>query len=513
MKPSVRLIVLAGIAAGMFCSAYAYNGKNVNARTVSVQWRFTKWFYSGGGCPECNESQVYDGSICVYTITNAAVTKTDTIYKRELGLAQYANFDLTGNRIAFFRKGVAPSGSSLVQVNGGKNYISIINANGSGLVNLCEIPGEPGRDEALDWPAGEWIYYVCPKSPADATAAGGSGNTNSVDIWKVNAVSGVNQRVCDFSGGAGGKCQYWRRFSLDLGAAHMAGQSTSFYGCTDAGTFSGGNALWNFPPANCSLSSGFLCSHPACNIAISPSGALIGTYFAGSHNELFINGTDPAKPNPDGFAARCGIDIASPTLSELASWAGASVGSGCEHIGWAVNSDKWALQEVGWVAHADQLAFGSNQVAANWVDQVAINISRNPPSALTSGNEPSGIAWNNATGDMWINDPVNNPNKNRYEDLQGVWHDAPGATIVQPEPMMAAASPAFLSMRGDRELGISLPSGKQSEISISTLSGKTVLRSTAVGPAFLRLPSLSAGVYCITATTDGSMLRQKMVLK
>jgi len=470
-----------GVIAMLPIAISAYNGKNVNARAVSVQWINAGWEYP---TPKCGENDFFDdGSICVYTIQNAAVTHADTIYGRTQGLAAAASFDLTGTRIAFIRENVAPaaSGSACVSVNGGKNTVSLINTNGTGLINLCDLPSArltSGENWNLDWPAGEWIYYQYPKSDG----------TRSLDIWKVNAVTHENVRACNFASSGS-----FRRFTLDVTATHMAAQ------IVDANS---ANALYNFP-GGCNLGSAYICSRAACNIAISPSGQIVGSYMGGAHEDLNLAvGAGASQP--------CVTSAGNVNLhTDLEVWAGEKIGAGSEHIRWAVNSDKWVLQEIGWEGHAASLSMGSNQVVGNWVDKVAINISKNPRTA-------AGLAyrWNNTTGDMWIDDPVNNPQKNKYEDLQGAWHEVPGATAIMPESLREnPAGEAPASMLSNREIALHLPGQTAAAVLIVNLHGATVCRTIAHGRARVSLRSFPAGAYRLVITRQGARHESGFVLR
>ena len=520
----MMLMMVAGFMAGALFSAHAYVAKNFNARSVSVQFRFTKWFYDGsqGACCECSEDQAYDGSIRVFTIQNGQVNFVDTIYTREQGLAQYPVFDLTGRRIAFFRKDIGPQGpngaGSCVTKNDGKSHISIINFDGAGLRDLCDLPGRPGFDEGLDWPGGEWIYYVCPKSAADALAAGGAGNSNSVAIWKVNATTGTNQVVCDLNSAGTAKCYYWRRFSVDITGDRMSGQSMGYNGCS-GGSFPGGNGVWDFPPSNCALHT--VCGVAACNAAISPSGTIVGHYMGGNHIEMWMTDVNTCKPlNPGTTANPYGCVYLKKDANggdNLETWAAESLGNGCEHIKWSRNSDKWVMQDVGWWGHAERIAWGANQVVMNWKDKVALNITKTPkgpvqPTDVQGLMEPAGIAISNSTGDLWIDDPVNNPLKNKYEDLQGVWHEVPGATTAASPIFSAGMNTAPAAMNGSR-IRVQVSGNGPWAIAISSADGRTMRLQRGAGPeARIATAGLCVGVYMMKISNrSGSVIRRLMM--
>jgi hypothetical protein len=363
------LAMVSCIIAGMLCGAHAYTAKNVNARAVSVQWRHGINTQYERMCVECWNG-FPQGAIMVYTIINGAVQPNPvTIYTRDKGLAEYPAFNFSGTKIAFFRSSVAPAatGNGGVTVNGGKSYVSIINTDGTGLTNLAEIRATPGgygdagsEMLPLDWPAGDWIYY---ENPYANTA----NNPTGVDIWRVNASTGVSEEVCNLSQGS--QCVYWRRFSLTANADKMAGQTMGKYECS--GGPSGGNCIWQFPVPGCNLSNGKGGCRAACNISISPSGAVVGSYFGGAHTQLELGSNTPGVYS---FGWGWGIDL----FNQVAAWAGEDVGSGCELIRWSANSDKWVMQNVGWYGHAGNIEYGSNSIVCDWVDKIAFNITKNP---------------------------------------------------------------------------------------------------------------------------------------
>jgi hypothetical protein len=469
----------------------AYNAAQVNAKAVSVQWRHgigTDW---SSMCCECWDG-FPQGAIMVYTISNGAVQSNPAaIYTRDKGLATYPAFNLSGTKIAFFRSSKAPatSGNGCLTVNGGKSYVSVINTDGTGLTNLVEIPAAPsGEMLPLDWPAGDWIYYEKPYNIQN-------GDPTGVDIWRVNASSKAAEQVCNLSQGS--TCTYWRRFSLTLKGDKMAGQTMGKYECS--GGVGGGNCIWNFPVSGCNLSNGKGECRAACNISISPSGAVVGSYFSGAHTQLELGDNTPGVYS---FGWGWGIDL----FNQVAAWAGEDVGAGCELIRWAVNSDKWVLQNVGWYGHADAIAEGSNAVACDWIDKVAFNITKNPklPSADANGV----MHINSCTGDMWINDPTNNPSGNKYEDLSGVWHTVASTATGNEYSLLAEKKPAAIAMT-PAGLLISIDPRSTSNISITDIKGRSIASRIVRGDA-LCVPRtlLTCGTYIVIVKSGNELLRR-----
>jgi len=523
MMKIARLMAITCLLSGAICVIGAYNGKLLKAKAVSVQWRHG-WQNWAGMCCECYNSFPM-GSIVVYTIVDSRVTHADTIYRRELGLAEYPAFNLSGTKIAFYRSSTAPAatGTGCTTVNGGISYVSIINADGTGLANLVQLPSTPegsgnGNEIIpLDWPAGNWIYYERTHDPADIIG----GASSSVDIWRVNAATSAAQKVTNFTTSGGGeiKCTYFRRFSLNLKASYMAAQTMTKYGCSaDVGAWSGGNSILSFPAGQC------VGYRNACNISISPSGQVVASYFAGWHDDLQIGTPDYSK----GFTCySIGNDVSSVGLKQvsvqiqrdLVPWTGGEfVGQGAELIRWAVNSDKWVMQEIGMYkdGHAGYNADGSNQILCNFVDSVAINISKNTVPPHNSPNDaqtaPDGtMFWNNCAGDLWVDDAINNPNGNRYEDLKGIWHPGDSTAVIEAARVLSMA--IEFRLEAGRLLCVRLPRQAASEVSLADIRGVSIMRMTACGALRVSLADRAAGAYFVTVRNGGARVTARIVLR
>jgi hypothetical protein len=536
MKKRMLQILVGGLVAALFTPANAYNGKLVNAIAVSVQWRQGTQDWAPMCC-ECG-SEVREGPIVLYTIQNSRVTKRDTIYSRINGLASYPAFNLSGTRIAFYRLGHAPaaSGTGCVSVNGGKSYISVINPDGTGLTNLCELQSLPQKGVfELDWPAGDWIYFQMPHvNVLDAN----QGNA-SVMFWRVNAVTKVAEKVGNFTNDGSGaelKCAYAHRFTLSLDAKHMALMTYPKDACNGEAAateyFSHVNTIYSFPPPNGNLGNTCLGYRDGCNISISPSGKIVANYFAGWHDDMQLGTPDYST----GFTCS-GIGNDNPSVglkiehvwlnynssqpssnANLAKWAGEFVGYGSEMIRWSANSDKWVGQCVGFTGtgHAGSQGDGSNQVVCNFIDSVAINVSKNPTTPPGDVNGQGVIRYNNCTGDFWVSDPANNPNGDRYEDLQGVWHTIDGTAVSRdgnPAGLPRFSANAISVTVSGHDVQFQLPSKGMSRIVISDITGKTVARISASGCLRLPVRLLGAGAYVIMAKYQETTRQFKMVLR
>ena len=508
-----RLIISAGILTGALFSTHAYDGKNVNARAVSCNFGATDWYVSAARCCGCGNG-FSDGALVLYTIQNAAVTSADTIYPSSQGLAHYPSFNLSGTKVVFYRESQAPQGKAACQAaNGGKNTISIVDINTKAVTNLCDLPSPPNSQRVeevpLDWPAGDWIYYERTHDPADVW----EGWSSSIDIWRVNSVTKVNEKVCNFSSnGQENLCTYFRRFSLSLDATRMAAQLMGKYECTATPDI-GGNAVWSFPGA-CNFGTR-LNYEDGCNIGISASGGYVGSFLGGQHADLFINAVDGQNGNGPSIAK---INI----HNQLESWAGQTIGNGAEHIQWAVNSDKWVMQQSGTNpdGHADANTMGSNQVVANWVDQVAINISKNhnilDPAAGVIDNAPQKVdtIWMNSdAGDFWVNDPTNNPNGTKYEDLQGVWHAAPGASAVE-NPFAGDRKEAHPAIPDGSRILVRVAGESPWEITVLAADGRIMRSQSGTGTeARIATSGLAAGVYMMKISARGGDDMRRFVVR
>jgi hypothetical protein len=449
MKKATVLLAVSGLLAGLLSSATAYNGKMLTGKAVSVH------FHCSDNFSLCeSQASPWRGSIVVYTIQNSTVTRADTVYRKELGYAHYAAFNLSGTKIAFYRFGQAPSaGGGCVSVNGGKSYISLINPDGTGLTDLCELPALPSRAEIfpLDWPGGDWIYYTRPHDAAHTY----SGDNGSTVIWRVNFLTKANELVCNLTDNGTGieeMCNSIRRFTLSVDGKHTAIMYVAGGkgGCTADVINNHENNVHLFPPSNCAVKGTCVGYCDGCNISISPSGKIVGSYFAGAHEELMLGSVDYTRGTScqgignddpsaglkiDGVWINYNRSLDCPTCimssqCNLTKWSGEFIGRGAELIRWSANSDKWVMQKIGngQDGHAGDNDNGSNQLLCNLVDSVAINISKNPPPPVPY---PAGYVFqNNDAGDLWISDPANNPGGDRYEDLQGRWHSVDGTIVV-----------------------------------------------------------------------------------
>jgi len=338
------------------------------------------------------------GRICKFTITNSRVVKCDTVF---WGIGQYPAISWDGTRVAFFRfgiyrsnirntlegwtspitafLGVGQTGTDSLYGSRSSWWISVIEANGS-IRNVVQLQNEPGSEAGIDWPAGDWVYYVSQGS----------------NIRKVNVTTGQDLSV----GNCGGS--YARRLTMTLDARGAAIQA---YGSQ--------NAVFSVP--------GFsvLSSFPACNVGVSGSGRYAGHYMGGRHCEIWVYKLNDQLQQPEEQEPK-------PSLWDMADWnrdmcfttEDVDTVIGCEVIRWSVNSDKWITQSMGWHGHAGNLGRGGNSVLMNWIDREALCVGGN---LRIYGDGV--LCYGNCAGDFYI---TGHPG--RYEGIDGKWTIMPGYT-------------------------------------------------------------------------------------
>ena len=470
----------------------------MNGRAVSVA------FYNGSSwvssavqkAPELvtgGQDYYWRGSLCMYTIENNRVARCDTLCKRSQGLAQYPGFSLDGQKVAFYHWGARVSGSTLVGATS-SDSIAVVNIDGTGLINLCKLDCHPNRTNALCWPAGDWIYYVMPKYKTGCTDVWNDGQQ---EIWKVNSITKENQKVCSINLGWPQPPQaHITRFTLSANANRM-GLQYEAQGNNPDGTYDNVNGLYCFPPPDGNIKTtgcpALFCG--SCNSSISPSGCFIGTYGGGWHEQAILcsdgNGGRPKGDIP-------GADR--PTISQLQSWTGVSfLGIGAEIIRWSANSDKWFNQRIfGWEKNPRI----DNSVGANFVDHQAVLCQMSVNASLSPANYDAGqVVIGNCTGQIWVNDPVNNPLGNKYEDVNGQWHVVNGTAI---EPVVTNRSAPAFSLHSDAR-GIAISTPDPATIELLDARGRCVLRRMVAGHTLINESELAPGLYMVRLSRNGSL--------
>jgi hypothetical protein len=116
---------------------------------------------------------------------------------------------------------------------------------------------------------------------------------------------------------------------------------------------------------------------------------------------------------------------------------------------------------------------------------------------------------------MWISDPVNNPQNTKYEDLQGVWHAAPGAIPTAVESPFAGgcnnANPMVLD--GARILVRTSGNGPW-EIAVVAADGRIMRLQRGTGPkAWIATTDLGTGVYMMKISTRAGDSMRRFVVR
>jgi len=449
------------------------------------------------------------GKLVVARIANNQVTRRDTIFNIDKGLAEYPALDYSGTRIAFFRWGLflknRADNLEYQVVSTGKHYLSVINIDGTGLTNLIEVSapckttpsGGSSQDNAsegnavIDWPAGPWIYYEKP--------------TKTYEIRRIKYDGTGDQTVCSMGSEI-------RRWEISWDAKWCAWQSRG------TRVFNGGCA---FPGLGSSA------GVTACNASISCAGGFINHYYGGhtlmvttkwdhSNNSLIVSsGTDPyCTISPSCMY----LGYAQHTVEQIQQWIHDTLFLSCGNadlIRNAVNSEKWALRQIGWAGQAQDLVKGTNQVAVNWKDRQAINISHTPP--------PPNCDWPYAwvpphhstcadAGDLWI-DWGGQAGVGKYEaedgTLKTITPTEGTLTYIPmlPPPQTQVSAPAdkpalsAISIAAKKNaVRIDFADKNSHALMVRALDGRMVL--SLWGNGYIELPTtgMNPGVYVVSVT-------------
>jgi hypothetical protein len=142
-------------------------------------------------------------------------------------------------------------------------------------------------------------------------------------------------------------------------------------------------------------------------------------------------------------------------------------------------------------------------VACDWIDKVAFNITKNPklPSADANGV----MHINSCTGDMWIDDPANNPSGNKYEDLQGVWHSVGSTDAESQKPTWKAAHRPSVSFDENGNLRIDVSPDGYADLRITNIRGSTLYSCASAGKLMIRAGTLKPGL-CLMRGRQGAKM-------
>ena len=473
------------VVCGSALLIWSFNSCAIDGHAVNAAWRNGSAFSQPAltQAPELawaqNGQASWRGALCKYTIQGNHVTRCDTLVKRSQGLAQYPAMSMDGQKVAFFHWGARVSGTQLLGAND-PDSVAVVNIDGAGLTNLAPLATHPGDEVALDWPAGDWIYYVQPRWKD----AGSYWNQTQREFWRVNSKTKVNQKICEATLGTPSPDNYYvKRFSLSLDATRMGFATQNQASGNPVG-------VWCFPPPNGVVAgSCFLYGCGSCNASISASGSYIATYGGGWHEQLALC--------TDGNAGRPKGDIPNadrPTVSQLQSWSGASnLGLGGTIPRWSCNSDKWLNQRIIW--EWDGQHHGDNSIACNFVDHQAILCQMSVNEYCTNSQWDAGkVLVANCSGDLFVSGGPTNS----WEDVTGQWHAIAPSKAGGVERHAAAPKPRIRSEISG--ITISLPA--RSTVEVINSRGRIVSRQTAGGEFVIRHGVLTPGSYIIHITSE-----------
>jgi hypothetical protein len=489
---SARLITVAMAAMLLHAPSDAANGFSVAANFHAPSFvNPPGWF-------------LWAGPVVRYDIVNNKVTGIDTIAKAPI-VGQQPQISFDGTRVAFYRFGwqvEKHSDGKYYLIESSRNapcYISVVNKDGSGLRNILQLPvnGSVGKwglgtvygygwDNQLEWPAGEWIYYLQP-------------NQTGI-IRRVNAISGADELVVAMVGSnpAGNAC-YWRRWSLSADAKWMGYQTE----CGGANAVGGSN----FPPPNGRISD---CpswiAMPACNGSISTSGQYVANFGYEGHSQVFIS----RFPKNQGRVSCCmGLEVSAISIPNIQKWTGRTIvaadGGGSEWIRWSANSDKWYSRMVMYCFQSNVQDYVNNQAIVNWIDSVAIVTSDNrAPGPCPSLPENFNFTEGSSAGEVWIDNPAQNPQRTKMELIDGSWVEVPGATPWSPTSATTQknfGSSALNIHRCGSGIRVSAPWGERCDVEILDLSGRTLSYQRVLGGAEVALPTSAGGIVIVRASS------------
>jgi hypothetical protein len=435
----------------------------VDGTAITVAWRSggLDWGCTPPGAPECGG--IFRGQLVRYTIAGNASTNRQVIIDRDRALVSYPAFNVQGTKIAFYRDRKTVVNNKVVDA--GQCHIAIANADGSGITNLAAINDLPDEECALDWPAGNWIYYVNPKAGVNPW------DRPSKDIWRVNATNpSQNEFVVS-------EQDVFRRFSLSLDSKHMGDQMVN----------TGGSYIKSFP--------GLVEEHNncGCNGAVSASGKYMVNY-CGGHGLIFFTTSSGA------------LGERQITVSQLEQWSGknnictslTSGDCGGELMVWSVNSDKWSCHWPGVDGWADGMPHGTNFVLVNWVDGQAICLT-NYARIVDPAVQGSGvISYGEYSGDFWISG-----HNGKYETDAGQWIDIPGYTTEAGPSLLSHGHGIRMVEVRDGVVRVAIDGNAQCDVEIVTMQGRVIKTMRASGSAAFGAGGLPRGTYLARVRTGG----------
>jgi hypothetical protein len=392
--------------------------------------------------------------------------------------------DFSGKRIAFYH------------FTAGGKYVSVMNADGTGLRDLARIPDGTGYNAwgYLDWNrqgGSEWIYYIL----------GGDefGNEGNKHLWRVNVDNPqLNAEVVKFQ-------YYVWQWGMSADASRMILRI-----CCDAG-MPGEMFKYILPGAGAITSSTKIDYGAGCGVALSPSGQWLMYLSGGSHTYMVIRNWDKvgiddpqipftAHPQINSWAVNSSAFKTHCAWYESTNGIDISLGFGMDCNRWSSNSDKWLCLHMGWLesesgSGRDGIC-GANQVVANWQDSIAVNVSKNPRACADNGqfaptcdkNSPASEFRRNDAGDFIVTAPVTDVNQDLRQYLTN-------AVDHQMTGRFAGGAIDWRVARGTME--IILDGKGQHTVTIADAAGRPV--RTRSGRTAISIPcgDLAPGVYMV----------------
>jgi len=355
----------------------------------------------------------YLGKVIKYTIEDSKPIRTDTLTDY---ICRRAAINIWGTKIAFIRYNCKLVKGNVLEGPNTPCYISVMDSDGSNMVDLAEIqnPGA-GENGHLDW-AGDWVYY----EQYDTTQPDQANGTG--EIWKVRYDNpSTNQKV--------GKAVHelnhmiWR---------WTISQDAQYQAVNHRGR---GNFASCFPPPdgnylNCAVENANKegdVNITGCNIVLSPTASFIYHYRGANHNMVWIERWDKKTmtySRHDIGTTSGGIS----NLMDLMPWVKEQQGiepivlegkAGGEFIKPATNSDRWVLQQLGIWQTKGGMESGTNQFLANWVTKEGIMVSNNQRIGSGKWLEEGLVYHGTSGGDFWVKPPAGK--EGMIETAEGDW--------------------------------------------------------------------------------------------
>jgi hypothetical protein len=318
------------------------------------------------------DSTGYAGKLLKMVITNGAVASTTMLLKDSIITNVIMSTD--GQKVAYFKANKFWGPDSV--------NIMMLDINGGTPVNISKdiCPHNMDYSVDMDWPTGDWIYYMKGIDLSDC----------SKEVWKVNVTTREKAKVWTTLTASGADSAHLWLFSLSNDATKAITRTNEWF-YFPPNTGGPLNIFWfTRPPDGDTLR--FSAPPPAgmkggegCGTAVSCDGAYVIIMGTLNHNVLSVCNWNT------------GANVFDCPFGTMANWNGNfGQGSGGDNT-FSANSPKWVCLSVGWDGRDG--SGGSNQVLINWQDSVVIRTT-NALEATTSPNHQY-----NGVGDFWVGTP------------------------------------------------------------------------------------------------------------